>query len=365
MRYSKRLDPVPMPQMNAPAEPPIRLTEFSHGGGCGCKMAPAVLSEILARTPLRTLPKELLVGIDTSDDAAVFRLNDNQAIVATTDFFTPIVDDPFDFGRIAATNAISDVYAMGGQPIFALALVGMPLEKLPVEAIQRIIAGGESVCAAAGIPIAGGHSIDTLEPIYGLVALGVVHPDKVKRNSSARAGDVLILGKPLGVGILSAVLKKGKLSPEGYQQMLATTTQLNTPGLKLANLPGVHAMTDVTGFGLGGHLLEICRGSKLGATLRFDDVPVQEEALAWAKQGVATGASGRNWAGYGQEVNCPADFADWKRNLLTDPQTSGGLLVACAPEAVDDVLRIFWTEGFAAATQIGLMTQGDAGLTIC
>ena len=353
-----------MAQMNAPAEPPIRLTEFSHGGGCGCKMAPAVLSEILARTPLRTLPKELLVGIETSDDAAVFRLNDDQAIVATTDFFTPIVDDPFDFGRIAATNAISDVYAMGGQPIFALALVGMPLEKLPVEAIQRIIAGGESVCAAAGIPVAGGHSIDTLEPIYGLVVLGVVHPDKVKRNSSARAGDVLILGKPLGVGILSAVLKKGKLSPEGYQQMLATTTQLNTPGLKLANLPGVHAMTDVTGFGLGGHLLEICRGSKLGASLRFDDVPVQEQALAWVKQGVATGASGRNWAGYGQEVKCPVDFADWKRNLLTDPQTSGGLLVACAPETVDDVLRIFWTEGFAAATKIGVMTQGDAALTI-
>ena len=353
-----------MAQMNAPSERPIRLTEFSHGGGCGCKIAPAVLSEILASTPLRTMPKDLLVGIETSDDAAVFRLNDNQAIVATTDFFTPIVDDPFDFGRIAATNAISDIYAMGGQPIFALAVVGMPLEKLPVEAIQRILAGGESVCAIAGIPIAGGHSIDTLEPIYGLVALGVVHPDKIKRNSSAKAGDVLILGKPLGVGILSAALKKGKLSPDGYQQMLATTTLLNTPGLKLADLPGVHAMTDVTGFGLGGHLLEICRGSGLGAAVRFDDLPVLEDALAWVKQGAATGASGRNWAGYGHEVKCSADFADWKRKLLTDPQTSGGLLVACAPEAADDVLRIFRSEGFAAATKIGVMTQGDAVLTI-
>ena len=353
-----------MAQMNAPAERPVRLTEFSHGGGCGCKIAPAVLSEILAKTPLRTMPKDLLVGIETSDDAAVYRLNDQQAIIATTDFFTPIVDDPFDFGRIAATNAISDVYAMGGQPVFALAIVGMPLEKLPVEVIQRIVAGGESVCAAAGIPVAGGHSIDTLEPIYGLVALGVVHPDKVKRNSSAKAGDVLILGKPLGVGILSAALKKGKLTPGGYRQMLATTTQLNTPGVKLADLPNVHAMTDVTGFGLGGHLLEICRGSRLGASVRFDDLPVLPEAMSWVKQGIATGASARNWAGYGHEVVCPGGFADWQRNLVTDPQTSGGLLVACAPEAADDVLRIFRSEGFEQAARIGVMTQGDAVLTI-
>jgi selenide,water dikinase len=359
-----RPDPDSTAQMNAPAEHPIRLTDFSHGGGCGCKIAPAVLSEILAKTPLRAMPKDLLVGIETSDDAAVYRLNDQQAIVATTDFFTPIVDDPFDFGRIAATNAISDVYAMGGQPIFALALVGMPLEKLPVEAIQRVVAGGESVCAAAGIPVAGGHSIDTLEPIYGLVALGVVNPDKVKRNSRAKAGDVLILGKPLGVGILSAALKKGKLTPAGYRQMLATTTQLNTPGMKLADLPGVHAMTDVTGFGLGGHLLEICRGSRLGASVRFDDLPVLQEALSWVRQGIATGASGRNWAGYGHEVVCPRDFTGWQRNLLTDPQTSGGLLVACAPDAAEDVLHIFSSEGFAQVARIGVMTQGDAILTI-
>src|SRR5438132_3692068 len=254
--------------MNAPEK--IRLTEFSHGGGCGCKIAPAILSEILSASPIRGLPKELMVGTETADDAAVYRLNDMQALVATTDFFTPIVDDPFDFGRIAATNAISDIYAMGGRPVMALAIVGMPLEKLPVSAIRGILAGGESVCAAAGIPIAGGHSIDTLEPIYGLVALGLVHPDKVKRNSSAKAGDVLVLGKPLGIGILSAALKKGKLSASGYAEMLKWTTQLNTPGQALAGMPAVHALTDVTGFGLAGHLLEMCRGAKPGAELNFD-----------------------------------------------------------------------------------------------
>src|SRR4051794_13972669 len=236
--------------MNAPEThlPTIRLTQFSHGGGCGCKIAPAILSEILASTPIRNLPKSLMVGTETADDAAVYRLNDTQALVATTDFFTPIVDDPYDFGRIAATNAISDIYAMGGTPIMALAIVGMPLEKLPVSAIAKILQGGESVCAAAGIPIAGGHSIDTLEPIYGLVALGLVHPSKVKKNSTARAGDALVLGKPLGIGILSAALKKGRLSAAGYAEMIKWTTQLNTPGQDLADKPAVHALTDVTGF---------------------------------------------------------------------------------------------------------------------
>src|SRR5947207_15819536 len=286
--------------MNAPEK--IRLTEFSHGGGCGCKIAPAVLTEILASTPIRGLPKDLLVGTETADDAAVYRLNDSQALIATTDFFTPIVDDPHDFGRIAATNAISDVYAMGGRPIFALAIVGMPLDKLPVSVIRSILAGGESVCTQAGIPIAGGHSIDVLEPIYGLVALGLVHPKKVKKNSSAKAGDVLILGKPLGVGILSAALKKGKLSEAGYAEMVKWTTLLNTPGQALADMPGVHALTDVTGFGLAGHLLETCRGSKLAGEVRFDSLPVIPEALEWVQQGVATGASDRNWKGYGKAV---------------------------------------------------------------
>jgi selenide,water dikinase len=348
--------------MNAPER--IRLTEFSHGGGCGCKIAPAVLSEILSSTPIRGLPTDLLVGTETADDAAVYRLNEAQALVATTDFFTPIVDDPFDFGRIAASNAISDVYAMGAKPIFALAIVGMPLEKLPVSVIQKILEGGESVCAAAGIPIAGGHSIDTLEPIYGLVALGLVHPKKVKRNSSAQPNDVLILGKPLGVGILSAALKKGKLSEAGYRAMLDWTTRLNTPGEALADLPGVHALTDVTGFGLAGHLLEILRGSRLAGEVQFDALPVVPEALEWVKQGVATGASDRNWKGYGHELDVSAGFSDWKRKLLADPQTSGGLLVSCAEDSVQDVLKAFKTRGFDDARVIGKLSSGPARLRI-
>ena len=348
--------------MNAPER--IRLTEFSHGGGCGCKIAPAVLSEILASTPIRGLPKDLLVGTETSDDAAVYRLNGTQALVATTDFFTPIVDDPYDFGRIAATNALSDIYAMGGKPIMALAIVGMPLEKLPVSVIQKILEGGESVCAAAGIPIAGGHSIDTLEPIYGLVGLGLVHPDKVKRNSTARAGDVLVLGKPLGVGILSAVLKKGKLTEAGYRRMIECTTQLNTPGEALAEMSDVHAVTDVTGFGLAGHLLEILRGSKLAGEVRFDALPVIPEALEWVQQGVATGASDRNWKGYGAEVVLPSGAPEWKRKLLSDPQTSGGLLVACAPAAERSVLAEFARHGFAEARTIGRLSAGLPRVTV-
>ena len=348
--------------MNAPER--IRLTEFSHGGGCGCKIAPAVLSELLAATPIRGLPKELLVGTETSDDAAVYKLNDTQALVATTDFFTPIVDDPYDFGRIAASNAISDLYAMGAKPVFALAVVGMPLEKLPLGVIGRILQGGESVCSAAGIPIAGGHSIDVLEPIYGLVALGLIHPGKVKRNSTAQAGDVLILGKPLGIGILSAALKKGKLSEAGYRTMLQWTTKLNTPGEAFAEMPGVHALTDVTGFGLAGHLLEICRGAKLAAQVSFSDLPVLQEALEWVKQGVATGASDRNWSGYHGEVRTEIEFPDWKRKLLSDPQTSGGLLVSCAGESAQAVLKEFEKHGFPQACVIGRLESGPPRITV-
>ncbi len=347
--------------MNAPEK--IRLTEFSHGGGCGCKIAPAILSEILANSQIKgILPKDLLVGTETADDAAVYRLNDTQALVATTDFFTPIVDDPYDFGRIAATNAISDVYAMGGRPIMALALVGMPLEKLPVSVIRKVLEGGESVCAQAGIPVAGGHSIDTLEPIYGLVALGLVHPDKVKRNSSAKPGDVLVLGKPLGIGILSAALKKGKLSEAGYAQMVEWTTRLNTPGQALSEMSGVHALTDVTGFGLAGHLLEICRGSKLGAEVNFAAVPVIAEALDWVKQGVATGASTRNLAGYGHEIEMKGE--EWQRKLLSDPQTSGGLLVACSSSAQDQVLAEFKKQGFGEARVISRLREGPAKISV-
>jgi selenide, water dikinase len=346
--------------MNAPEK--IRLTEFSHGGGCGCKIAPAVLAEMLAAVPIRNLPKDLMVGTETADDAAVYRLNATQALVATTDFFTPVVDDPYDFGRIAATNAISDVYAMGARPIMALALVGMPLEKLPVSVIRKVLEGGESVCAQAGIPVAGGHSIDTLEPIYGLVALGLVHPDKVKRNSTAKPGDSLILGKPLGIGVLSAALKKGKLSEAGYAQMIEWTTKLNTPGEALSAMDSVHALTDVTGFGLAGHLLEICRGSKLSAEVSFDALPLIPEALQWAKQGVATGASGRNWTGYGHQVEFSGE--DWKQKILTDPQTSGGLLVACAPSAEREVLDIFRKKGFGEARVIGKLKAGTPRLVV-
>ena len=343
----------------------IKLTQFSHGGGCGCKIAPAVLTELLAGTPLRTLPKELIVGTESSDDAAVYQLNDEQALVATTDFFTPIVDDPYDFGRIAATNAISDIYAMGARPIMALAVVGMPLDKLPLEVIRGILAGGESVCAEAGIPIAGGHSIDVLEPIYGLVAMGLVHPQRVKRNSEARAGDVLILGKPLGVGILSAALKKGLLTPEGYATMLRHTTKLNTPGTRLSEMDGVHALTDVTGFGLAGHLLEICRGSKLAAKVRFADLPLIPEAVGFVKEGISTGASTRNWGGYGADVALPDGGEEWQQKLLTDPQTSGGLLVACAPGAVDEVLAVFRQQGFGDAAVVGqVLPRGERPLAV-
>ncbi|MDB5912153.1 MAG: selenide, water dikinase [Ramlibacter sp.] len=330
-----------------------RLTSLSHGGGCGCKIAPGVLSEILKNTGRMPMPPELLVGIETADDAAVYKLNDTQALIATTDFFMPIVDDPFDFGRIAATNAISDVYAMGGKPILALALVGMPINVLSTATIARILEGGESVCRAAGIPIAGGHTIDSVEPIYGLVALGLVHPKRVKRNADARPGDVLVLGKPLGVGVLSAALKKEQLDAAGYERMIATTTRLNTPGPELAALDGVHALTDVTGFGLAGHTLELARGADLSIELDWKQVPVLQGVRELARAGMVTGASGRNWSGYGKDVAVPADFPDAELALLTDPQTSGGLLVSCDPGKVDEVLAIFRRHGFDDAAVIG------------
>ena len=344
--------------------PSIRLTEFSHGGGCGCKIAPAILSRLLANANMPLIPAELLVGTETSDDAAVYQLNEHQAIIATTDFFTPIVDDPYDFGRIAATNALSDVYAMGGTPLFALALVGMPLGKIPEDAIRLILAGGQDVCKAAGIPIAGGHSIDTLEPIYGLVGIGLVHPAKVKRNNQARAGDVLILSKPLGVGMLSAALKKGTLSAEGYADMVRWTTKLNTPGVALSDMPEVHAMTDVTGFGLAGHLLEICRGSSLSAQVNFDAVPLIPLAAEIAQNGTATGASKRNWEGYGSSMQLPAGCDLWKQNMLSDPQTSGGLLIACAPEAADKVLALLHAQDFGDVAVIGNLAAGAAQVVV-
>ncbi|MCB1909411.1 MAG: selenide, water dikinase SelD [Rhodocyclaceae bacterium] len=342
----------------------IRLTQFSHGGGCGCKIAPAVLADLLSRAPAGAVPPQLLVGAENADDAAVYQLNERQAIVATTDFFTPIVDDPFDFGRIAATNAISDVYAMGATPIMALAVVGMPLDKLPGEVIGRILEGGAAVCRDAGIPIAGGHSIDVLEPIYGLVALGVVDPARVRRNDAGLAGDRLLLGKPLGVGVLSAALKKGLLDADGYREMLRHTTRLNTPGPRLAQIGGVHAMTDVTGFGLAGHLLEICRASRLSAELEAGALPLIPVAERFAREGVATGASARNWAGYGGQVEIAAALPSHLRTLLTDPQTSGGLLVSCAADAVRDVCHVFHDEGFDDVAQIGCLAAGEPAIVV-
>ena len=350
--------------MTVSPAPATRLTSLSHGGGCGCKIAPGILRDLLKGSATTTPFAQLLVGAETADDAAVYRLNDEQAVIATTDFFMPIVDDPFDFGRIAATNALSDVYAMGGTPILALAILGMPIKLLSGEVIREILRGGEAICAQAGIPLAGGHSIDSVEPIYGLAAIGIVHPRHVKRNADARPGDVLVLGKPLGVGVLSAALKKDALAATDYRAMIDTTTRLNVAGPELAQLPGVHAMTDVTGFGLLGHLLEMCRGAGLCARLKMSRVPLLDNVLALAEAGFVTGASARNWASYGAEVRLAADLRDAQKALLSDPQTSGGLLVACSDDAVDSVTEVMWRHGFARAAVIGDMSNGADGITV-
>ena len=351
----KSVPTVRTPAMSEPSTPRSepRLTSLSHGGGCGCKIAPNVLAELLKDRAAGDAYSNLLVGSDTSDDAAVYRLNESQAIVSTTDFFMPIVDDPFDFGRIAATNALSDIYAMGGHPLLALAILGMPINTLSRQTIREILRGGETVCRQAGIPVAGGHSIDSVEPIYGLAVTGVVDPLLVKRNSGARPGDVLILGKPLGVGIFSAALKKGFLDEAGYRAMIEVTTQLNIPGEALARLPGVHAMTDVTGFGLLGHLLEMCRGSSLGARIEAERLPLLPGVLELAHAGITTGASTRNWQACGDEVRLASRIESAMRAILTDPQTSGGLLVACAPEEASRVLDMFNELRFERATVIG------------
>ncbi len=344
--------------MNAP----MRLTSLAHGGGCGCKLSPSVLREILATMPAAQPYANMIVGLETGDDAAVWRLNDSQAIVATTDFFTPIVDDPGDFGRIAATNALSDIYAMGGTPLFALAIVGMPLGKLPVETVQAILAGGAAACAAAGIPVAGGHSIDSPEPIYGLVAIGLVHPGRVLRNSLAQAGDALILTKGLGVGVYGAALKRGELSDVLYGEMIASTTRLNTLGADLPAIAGVHALTDVTGFGLLGHALEMTRPAGLGCELRFAALPLLPGVAGLAASGIKTGASGRNWASFQGEVTLGPGLPPWAGDLLCDPQTSGGLLIAAAPDAVRTVMECASARGFAHAAVIGAFAGGSNGL---
>lgn len=343
--------------------PAKRLTELAHGGGCGCKLDPAVLTEILGAPSAVPMPADLLVDAATRDDAAVWRINDETALVATTDFFTPIVDDPREFGRIAATNALSDVYAMGATPIFCLAIVGMPVNDLPRETVQQILEGGRSVAEAAGAPIAGGHSIDAAEPIYGLVALGIVHPERLLANARAKAGDVLVLGKPLGIGIYSAALKRGALPEDAYAEMIASTTRLNTPGAALAGMAGVHAATDVTGFGLLGHLSEMASGSGLRGVIDRDRVPVFQTARRLAGEGVKTGASGRNWSAVSDQVDDAAALDEMSRTLLCDPQTSGGLLVSCTPEAADGVLALFREHGHGDAAIVGRMEAG-AGVRV-
>jgi selenide, water dikinase len=317
-----------------------------------------VLEELLSKLPKQYANPNLIVGTENADDAAVYRLNDDQAVIATTDFFMPIVDDPYDFGRMAAANALSDVYAMGGKPIFALAIAGVPAGKLAPSVVQQIFAGGHDVCTQAGIPIAGGHTIDIGEPIYGLVAIGVMDPKKVLTNGAASDGDVLVLGKPLGIGILGAAANKAELDPEGYRQMVETATRLNSVGVALADIDGVHAMTDVTGFGLLGHLLEMCRGAKVGAALQMGQIPILPAAREYAEKGYNTGAAGRNWASYGEHVTVPAGLTEGENNLLRDPQTSGGLMVACSADSADAVIAAFHADGHAEAAVIGHLRSG-------
>jgi len=344
--------------------PQVRLTSLAHGGGCGCKLAPAVLQELLADQPMMAPYKQLLVGTENSDDAAVWQIDDETCVIATTDFFMPMVDDPYDFGRIAATNAISDVYAMGGKPIMALAILGMPIGKISNEMVREILKGGAAVCATAGIPVAGGHSIDCPEPVYGLAVIGICKPSEVRRNCDAKPGDALILTKPIGVGIYSAAIKKNALPPAGYPEMIATTTLLNKVGTALARNKDVHAITDVTGFGVLGHGLEMARGSKLSITINARDIPLLTEAASLSQQGFVTGASHRNWDSYGAQVSLPAGLPDWQRHLLSDPQTSGGLLVAVAPEKANEIVETIRAAGYPAAQVIGHAEAGTPGIKI-
>jgi selenide,water dikinase len=343
---------------------PVRLTSLAHGGGCGCKLAPAVLEQLLAGQAPAAAFSNLVVGTETGDDAAVWRLEGDTCVVATTDFFTPIVDDAADFGRIAATNAISDVYAMGARPLFALAILGMPLGRVGPDTVRQILAGGAEVCARAGIPVAGGHSIDAPEPIYGLAVIGSCKAHEVRRNSEAQPGDALVLTKALGVGVYSAAIKNDALDADGYAELLATTTLLNSVGAALGRDAAVHAMTDVTGFGLLGHALEMARGSRLKLVLDAPAIPLLSRAAELARAGVVTGASQRNWASYGARVGLPAGLADWQRHLFTDPQTSGGLLVSVAAPRATAVLGGIRAAGFASARIIGRTEAGEPGITV-
>ncbi len=323
-----------------------------------------MLRELLRALPKPAAGSALLVGVETGDDAAVYRIDDHLAVVATTDFFAPVVDDPFDYGRIAASNALSDIYAVGARPILALAIAGMPIDRVSPQVIQRIFAGGAQACAEAGIAVAGGHSIETPEPIYGLAAIGLIDPAKLKRNVGALPGDALILGKPLGTGVLAAAIRRGELSAAGYDELLATTTQLNTIGMALAERAEVHAMTDVTGFGLIGHLLEICRASGVAARLDTAALPVLATARELARGGVTTGAAKRNRSAFAAELTGPGDLAAELDGLLHDPQTNGGLLVACPADAAADILASFHRAGHGRAAAIGTIVAGKPGISL-
>jgi selenide,water dikinase len=342
----------------------VRLSHLSHGGGCGCKLAPAILQQLLSEQPTAGPFTQLLVGTETADDAAVWQLNDETCIIATTDFFMPMVDEPFDFGRIAATNAISDVYAMGGRPIMALAILGMPLGKIGPATVREILRGGASICGEAGIPVAGGHSIDCPEPVYGLAVIGTAKPSEIRRNSGARAGDALILTKALGVGIYSAAFKKDALSADAYEEMMGSVTLLNRIGAELAQNPAVHAITDVTGFGILGHGLEMARGSGLALTVDRTRLPLFQEAVSLAQKGYVTGASTRNWDSYGDHVLLPERIELWQRQLLTDPQTSGGLLVACASDQAEQILGSIVEAGYRSARIVGHAEEGPAQVRV-
>src|SRR3984957_11375012 len=337
----------------------FRLASLAHGGGCGCKLAPSVLQQLLANQPAVAPFAQLLVGTETGDDAAVWQVDENTCVIATTDFFMPIVDDPRDFGRIAAANALSDVYAMGGKPIMALAILGMPLDKLSVSVVREILQGGASICAEAGIPVAGGHSIDAPEPIYGLAVIGLCSPETIRRNSGARPGDTLILTKGIGVGIYSAAFKQEALPEDAYAEMMASTTLLNRVGATLARDANVHSMTDVTGFGLLGHALEMARGAGVGVDIAYDRIPFLAQAEGLAEAGYVTGASGRNWSSYADGIVLPPDLPAWQRSLLTDPQTSGGLPIACAADRAESICATIEDAGYPRARIIGSVSSGD------
>ncbi|EOI6444775.1 selenide, water dikinase SelD [Yersinia enterocolitica] len=317
--------------------PAIRLTQYSHGAGCGCKISPKVLDKILHSEQQKFLDPRLLVGNETRDDAAVYDIGNGVGIISTTDFFMPIVDDPFDFGRIAATNAISDVYAMGGKPIMAIAILGWPIDKLAPEVARQVIEGGRYVCQQAGISLAGGHSIDAPEPIFGLAVTGIVSTEQVKKNSAAKAGCKLFLTKPLGIGILTTAEKKSQLRPEHQGVATETMCQLNKSGADFAHILGVTAMTDVTGFGLLGHLSEICQGSGVQATLHFSSIPRLPAVEEYIAAGCVPGGTGRNFDSYGHLIG---KMSDLQKSLLCDPQTSGGLLLAVLPDAEAQVQEI-------------------------